>query len=104
MRKSEFSDWTNVEQFRLERLRAMYSDARQLSSTVGRQSLEFGESSLSTVREARSRMRRHPVASLALVSLCVSLLLRFLRRRGAGRDGRLRDLFRSTATEAEAPQ
>ena len=27
----------------VERVRAMYSDARQLTSTVGRQSLEFGE-------------------------------------------------------------
>ena len=27
----------------VERVRAMYTDARQLTSTVGRQSLEFGE-------------------------------------------------------------
>ena len=40
-----------------ERMRAMYNDACQLSSTVTRQSLEFGQSSLSTVREARSRSR-----------------------------------------------
>ena len=31
----------------VERVRAMYSDARQLTSTVGRQSLEFGERSIS---------------------------------------------------------
>ena len=44
----------------VERVRAMYSDARQLTSTVGRQSLEFGESSISTARQAKSRLRRHP--------------------------------------------
>ena len=68
----------------LERLRAIYSDARQLTTSVGRQSLEFGQSSLSTVREARSRARRHPIASISLISLCVAILMRMLRRRGAG--------------------
>ena len=60
----------------VERVRAMYSDARQLTSTVGRQSLEFGESSISTARQAKSRLRRHPLGSLALVCFALTLLLR----------------------------
>ena len=68
----------------IEKLRAMYRDACQLSSTVKRQSLEFGESSISTVREARTRFRRHPIASIALIGLALSVLLRFARNlRGA---------------------
>ena len=57
----------------VERVRAMYSDARQLTSTVGRQSLEFGESSISTARQAKSRLRRHPHDSNAKPSLTPSL-------------------------------
>jgi hypothetical protein len=60
----------------VERVRAMYTDARQLSSTVGRQSLEFGESSISTARQAKSRLRRHPLGSLALVCFALTVLLR----------------------------
>jgi len=76
-----------------ERLRSMYHGACQLSSTVSRQSLEFGESSLSTARVARSRVRRHPIASLSLIGLCLSLLVRLVRsgmgarRRALGRLG-----------------
>jgi hypothetical protein len=69
-----------------ERVRAMHADARQLTSTMGRQSLEFGKSSISTAREAKSRIRRHPVASFALVCFALSVLLRaraYGRRRGA---------------------
>ena len=67
-----------------ERLRAIYNDARQLTSNVGRQSLEFGQSSLTTVSEARSRVRQYPVTSLSLACFCISLLLRrYGRRRGA---------------------
>ena len=60
----------------VERLRAVYHDAHQLTSTVGRQSLEFGQSGLSTARDARSRFRKYPVTTLALVGFCLSLLLR----------------------------
>ena len=63
----------------IERVRAMYRDACQLTSTVGRQSLEFGQTSISTAREAHTRFRRHPMASLALVSLALTMLLRFGR-------------------------
>ena len=94
----------------MERLRTMYNDACTLSSTVSRQSLEFGQSSLSTVREARSRFRRHPIASLTLIGLALSVLLRFarhlrvtlggparrLRHRGAGLDA----AFASTTLDA----
>ena len=59
-----------------ERMRVMYTDARQLTSTFGRQSLEFGESSLSTARRAKSRLRRHPLASLALACFALTVLLR----------------------------
>ena len=62
-----------------ERLRHMYRDAATLTSTVSRQSLEFGQSSLSTVRDVRSRVRRHPLASLGLLSLGMTILLRALR-------------------------
>ena len=64
----------------LERMRAMHRDACQLTTTVSRQSLEFGQTSLSTVREARSRVRRHPLASAAVLSIALSLLVRFSRR------------------------
>ena len=62
-----------------ERLRHMYNDAKQLTTTVSRNSLEFGQSSLSTVREARSRARRHPMTSLALISVALAVLLRTAR-------------------------
>ena len=68
----------------LERLSGLYNDACQLSSRVSRQSLEFGESGVSTALEVRSRVRRHPVKSLALITLCLSLLFR-LRGRGLPR-------------------
>ena len=88
----------------LERLRAMYHDARQLTTTVGRQSLEFGQTSLSTVREARSHFRRRPIASLTLVGLALSLLLRFARSLRAARARRLPHAldaaFASTALDA----
>ena len=63
-----------------ERLRAVYGDACQLSSRVTRQSLEFGQSSISTASRARSRVLRHPMAAFALFSLCLSALFRLRAR------------------------
>ena len=63
----------------LERMRAMHRDACQLTTTVSRQSLEFGQTSLSTVREARLRARRHPIASAAILSIALYLIVRFSR-------------------------
>tara|TARA_B110001452_G_C15228234_1_gene425649 strand:- start:958 stop:1899 length:942 start_codon:yes stop_codon:yes gene_type:complete len=60
----------------VERMRAMYTDARQLTGTVGRQSLEFGESSLTTARQVKSRLRRHPLSTLALACFALTVLLR----------------------------
>ena len=88
----------------LERMRAIYQDACHLSSTVTRQSLEFGQTSLSTVREARTRFRRHPITSLTLISIALTLLLRFsrhLRHSFATRPRRRLDAaFASTALDA----
>ena len=84
----------------IERVRNMYNDARQLSSTVTRQSLEFGQSSLSTVREARSHFRRHPIKSLSLIALCITLLARTLRRKGLRLPGLRRQLPGGAATLA----
>ncbi|KAL1496608.1 hypothetical protein AB1Y20_014212 [Prymnesium parvum] len=64
-----------------ERLRAIYNDTRQLTSSVGRHSLEFGESSLSTARVAKSRVWRYPLSSLGLVCFCLMLLQRRYRGR-----------------------
>ena len=71
----------------IERVRALYADACQLTSKVHRQSLEFGESSLTTVRDAHSRVRRYPFASIAIVLTALSLLFR-LKRVIASRMGR----------------
>ncbi len=70
-----------------ERIRNMYRDACQLSSTVGRQSLEFGQSGLTTAREARSRLRMHPLKAIGLALFALAMLIhrRLSRRRlGAG--------------------
>ena len=63
----------------LERMRAMHRDACQLTTTVSRQSLEFGQTSLLTVREARARVRRNPIASAAILSIALSVIVRFSR-------------------------
>ena len=83
----------------LERLRVVYGDVCQLSSRVTRQSLEFGQSSISTVRQARSRALRHPMAAFALVSLCLSALLR-LRARTNSRRARYQTVKLSGALAA----
>ena len=90
-----------------ERLRHMYQDAKQLTTTVSRNSLEFGQSSLSTVREARTRLRRHPLTSLTLISLALAVLLRaaraMARRRrlhGPQNAAALGQAFASTALDA----
>lgn len=83
----------------VERIRTIYRDTRQLTTTVGRQSLEFGQSSLSTASEARSRIRQYPLTSFSLVCFCFLLLLqrygqrlsRLSRRREATRS--LSDAF-----------
>ena len=75
----------------LERLRGMYRDACQ----VTRQSLEFGESSLGAARGAGSRVRRHPVLFVALVTALVTLVRRVLLPRLRMRD-------RTTSTLASA--
>jgi len=62
-----------------ERMRALYGDACQLSSNVRLQSLEFGESGLTTVREARSHMRRRPLVSFGLICAAFSMLLQLRR-------------------------
>lgn len=64
----------------IERVRALYGDARQLTSRLCRQSLEFGESSMSTMQEAQSRVRRHPITACGLIVLCLSILLRLRQR------------------------
>jgi hypothetical protein len=84
----------------VERMRTMYNDARTLSTTVGRQSLEFGQSSLTTVREARLRVRRHPLASLTIISLCLTLLFRLLRLRVSRRRLTNRSLGEAFASSA----
>mmetsp|Transcript_86920 Transcript_86920/g.261084 ORF Transcript_86920/g.261084 Transcript_86920/m.261084 type:complete len:112 (-) Transcript_86920:222-557(-) len=89
----------------IERLRAIYNDARQLTSSVGRQSLEFGQSSLSTVSEARSRVRQYPLTSISLVCFCLSLLVRRYGLRGgpprrrAPAAASLADAFANTALD-----
>ena len=89
----------------VERVRHMYRDAAALTTNVGRQSLEFGQSSLSTARDVRSRVRRHPLASLGLISLCVTLLMRALRaasrrRRLHGPTAALGEAFAATTLDS----
>ncbi|KAL3893489.1 MAG: hypothetical protein SGPRY_014198, partial [Prymnesium sp.] len=82
----------------LERLRTIYRDTRQLTSTVGRHSLEFGQSSLSTASQARSRLARHPLAASSLFAFCLALILRMykpLTRRRA----RLSNAFASSVLD-----
>ena len=68
-----------------ERARAMYTEAANLTTAVGRRSLEFGESSLPIARELSERAssqfrRRRKLACLALVGFCLALLRRHYRR------------------------
>ena len=67
------------------RARAMYTEAANLTTAVGRRSLEFGESSLPIARELSERAssqfrRRRKLACLALVGFCLALLRRHYRR------------------------
>jgi len=90
----------------VERVRALYGDAAQLSSRMCRQSLEFGATGMSTVRSAHSRVRRHPLASLGFIAAVLSILLRLRRslaskRRLLGRGGAavLGDAFATAALD-----
>ncbi len=55
-------------------------DACQLSTTVTRQSLEFGESSLSSARRVEKGIRRRPLATAGLVAFILALLTRLISR------------------------
>jgi hypothetical protein len=59
-----------------ERLRGMYHDARNLTASVGRQSLEFGQAGVSSARDARSTLRDHPLKALGLLVFALGLLIR----------------------------
>merc|ERR1712087_417634 len=91
-----------------EKLRALYSDAALVTSAMGRQSLEFGESSLSTAQRARSRLQQHPIKTvLGLVSLSFLLLMRYFstrRRLRATSAAALPYAFANTSLDAAWPQ
>ena len=85
----------------MERLRNMYADAARVTSDMRRQSLEFGESSLSTVKRAQSRVRKQPLTCMGIVALCLLILQRYYRRprqlAAARNSAALAQAFASTA-------
>ncbi len=79
----------------------MYADAVRVTTDMRRQSLEFGESSLSTVQKAQSRVRKQPLTCMGIVALCLLILQRYVRRprmlAAARNNAALAQAFASTA-------